>query len=118
MVIAANIEGHQKRFEAFRAAKRPAEESDNLYIGGGDVLVTGWREREIIARHKPLAGASIIDLGCGIGRLTRYLAEEPIGSYLGTDIIPDILARAARRQDASWPSDESDKMKRWVTLLG
>jgi 2-polyprenyl-3-methyl-5-hydroxy-6-metoxy-1,4-benzoquinol methylase len=64
------------------------------YVGGGQRYSIGHREKEAIARHHPLQGAAIVDVGCGIGRLTTSLAGEPIASYLGTDILPEVLDEA------------------------
>jgi SAM-dependent methyltransferase len=47
-----------------------------------------------LRRHRALENACVIDLGCGIGRLTSYLLDAGISRYLGTDILPEILAEA------------------------
>jgi 2-polyprenyl-3-methyl-5-hydroxy-6-metoxy-1,4-benzoquinol methylase len=59
-----------------------------------DVHRIGFMERTIAARHHALAGASVVDIGCGVGRLTRYLVPENLGAYLGTDVVPEALALA------------------------
>lgn len=102
MVNPENLAGHEQRFHALRAAK-PDHEADNLYVGGGDPIHIGYREKELISRHRPLEGAFVVDVGCGIGRLTRYVAREPVRGYLGTDIMPEILSRA--RETASGRPD-------------
>ena len=38
----------------------------------------------------------MVDLGCGIGRLTRYIVSQPVNSYLGVDIIPETIAEAEK----------------------
>jgi SAM-dependent methyltransferase len=88
-----NIAGHRKRFEDLNARK-PEGEAANLFVGGGDPIHIGYREKELISRHSPLNGAYVVDIGCGIGRLTQYVAKEAVDGYLGTDIVPEILARA------------------------
>jgi SAM-dependent methyltransferase len=97
-----NIAGHRKRFEDLKARK-PEEEAANLFVGGGDPIHIGYREKELISRHIPLNGAYVVDVGCGIGRLTQYVAKEAVVGYLGIDIVPEILAsareRAGGRQD-------------------
>ena len=35
-----------------------------MFVGGGDALVTGFNELELIRKYKPLQGASVIDIGC------------------------------------------------------
>jgi ubiquinone/menaquinone biosynthesis C-methylase UbiE len=90
-----NVPGHRKRLEELLETKERGEALE-IYVGGGDRYSIGHREKEAIARHHPLAGASVVDIGCGIGRLTTSLAKEPIGTYLGTDILPEMLDEARR----------------------
>jgi SAM-dependent methyltransferase len=99
MVDSNNLAGHRARFEQLFQNK-PRDEAFQLYVGGNaDRLSIGHREKEAIAHHRDLAEARIIDIGCGIGRLTRFLKEEPITSYLGFDIIDEVLAEAAATVD-------------------
>lgn len=98
MVNANNVAGHRARFEHFKKTL-PPDELGPRYVGGGDVHYIGYMEREVIARHASFEGASVVDVGCGIGRLTRYLKPEPIRSYLGIDVVTEILEEAARSVD-------------------
>jgi SAM-dependent methyltransferase len=91
-----NIEGHRARLE-FLKKRLPPEKVGFAYVGGGDRIdpaLVGFMEEEAIRRHRPLTGAYVIDLGCGVGRLTKYLLSAGIDRYLGTDILPEILAEA------------------------
>ncbi|WP_157749336.1 class I SAM-dependent methyltransferase [Jatrophihabitans sp. GAS493] len=63
-------------------------------MGDGDPLEVGHKELELIETFSELDRLSVVDVGCGIGRLTQYLVHEPIGHYLGLDIIPEILEQA------------------------
>lgn len=38
----------------------------------------------------------LIDVGCGSGRLTSKIASYLTGAYLGTDVVPDLLAHASK----------------------
>jgi trans-aconitate 2-methyltransferase len=52
---------------------------------------------ELLDRIPDRAFASIVDLGCGSGELTRSLAERwPAARVLGLDSSPDMLASSAR----------------------
>jgi len=46
----------------------------------------------------PLAGAKILDVGCGLGHLYPFLVEK-FGEvdYHGVDIVPEMVAHAAKR---------------------
>lgn len=47
-----------------------------------------------LALLPPLTGKRIVDLGCGFGQLSRYLAGEGAASVLGIDLSAKMLARA------------------------
>jgi 2-polyprenyl-3-methyl-5-hydroxy-6-metoxy-1,4-benzoquinol methylase len=42
-----------------------------------------------------VAGRRVVDLGCGFGQLSRWLADEGSASVLGIDLSEKMLARAA-----------------------
>lgn len=88
-----NIAGHRAKYEHLNT-HIPKEDVGPTFVGGGDAALTGYNELETIRNFKKLNGASIIDVGCGIGRLTKYLLHESVGEYLGLDIIPEILQDA------------------------
>jgi SAM-dependent methyltransferase len=88
-----NVPGHRRRLDELLETL-PRMSALEEYVGGGARYSIGHREKEAIARHHPLDDASIVDIGCGIGRLTTSLAGEPIASYLGTDILPEVLDEA------------------------
>lgn len=90
-----NVAGHRAKYETL-SASLPKEEVGPLFVGGGDAVLTGFNELELIRKYKRLQGASVIDIGCGIGRLTRYMLQEGLSAYLGLDIIPEILEEAVR----------------------
>src|SRR5262245_48005321 len=52
---------------------------------GGDYEETGWRERAILEYAGLRAGMTLVDVGCGSGRLASALADMPL-DYLGTDV--------------------------------
>lgn len=93
-----NLTGHRARYDFLRK-KLPPDKVGFAYVGGGDKIdpaLVGFIEEELIRRHHALDDAHVVDLGCGVGRLTRYLVDSPVRSYLGIDIIPEILADAEK----------------------
>jgi SAM-dependent methyltransferase len=88
-----NVAGHRAKYEYLKA-NLPREEVGGQFIGGGAALAIGFIELEIIRHFTDLKGAFVVDIGCGIGRLTGHLVHEDIAGYLGIDIIPEILREA------------------------
>lgn len=83
--------------------------SDPAMRGGGwedhlDAFIASG-EDEVVALTSRLAGlgldagAPALDFGCGVGRVTRALAER-IGEAHGVDIALPMIARARAREDA------------------
>jgi SAM-dependent methyltransferase len=91
--LSDNIAGHRAKYEHL-LRNLPAAEVGPTYVGDGDPVGVGYAELEAIREFCSLDGAAIVDVGCGIGRLTRHLVHEPIGRYLGLDIIPEIMQDA------------------------
>jgi SAM-dependent methyltransferase len=88
-----NVAGHRARYEYLKA-NLPREEIGVQFVGGGDPAGIGFIELEIIRHFRDLKGAFVVDIGCGIGRLTRHLVHEDIAGYLGIDIIPEVMREA------------------------
>jgi SAM-dependent methyltransferase len=63
---------------------------------GGDFNAMGALQVAILKHYGLGSGASVIDVGCGVGRLANALQGYLRGDYLGTDPIPAFL-RSARR---------------------
>jgi 2-polyprenyl-3-methyl-5-hydroxy-6-metoxy-1,4-benzoquinol methylase len=72
--LADNVAGHRMKYDILTASLSP-DEAGAVYVGGGDPVVTGYKELEIIRSFRSIHNASIIDIGCGIGRLTQHLVH-------------------------------------------
>jgi SAM-dependent methyltransferase len=88
-----NLTGHRAKYEYLKA-NLPREEVGGQFVGGGPALAIGFIELEIIRHFTDLKGAFVVDIGCGIGRLTRHLVHEDIVGYLGIDVIPEVMREA------------------------
>lgn len=68
-----------------------------------DVVIRGLSNHgdRLLERFPPVAGARVLDIGCGFGDMTRQLAElvGPRGSAVGVDAAPRFVESAA--QEAS-----------------
>ncbi len=64
---------------------------------GGEFVAFGIVEREMLAHYGLRPEHSLVDVGCGAGRLSAALRDTHRGAYLGTDVVPALLreARAA-----------------------
>jgi SAM-dependent methyltransferase len=58
------------------------------------------RYNEFLARLIPLEASSVIDIGCGLGRLTNTLATST-RKVIGVDLSPEMIARAKSLEDNS-----------------
>lgn len=67
----------------------------DLVVGGGGYDRIGARLAEVVASAADLSGrVSLLDLGCGSGRLPAALQARAELDYLGVDILPELLAHA------------------------
>lgn len=69
---------------------------------GGDFEALGILERQLLIQHGLPKDGYLIDVGCGSGRLAYPLSDYLTGSYLGIDIVPDVVKYArqlVRRSD-------------------
>jgi SAM-dependent methyltransferase len=88
-----NVAGHRAKYDHLMQ-HMPAKEAGETYVGGGDPIVTGFHELETLRSLADLSDAVVVDVGCGIGRLTQHLVDEPIRRYFGIDVIPEVLQQA------------------------
>lgn len=63
---------------------------------------TIWRQIKTVTGYSPVAGDAVVEIGCGVGRLTRAIAPE-VGRILAVDISEKMLAMA---REAGLPNVE------------
>jgi ubiquinone/menaquinone biosynthesis C-methylase UbiE len=88
-----------RRLVAQLAATRPLDEAMALAVGGGNYEAIGTAEAELLIESGFGAGHSLIDIGCGSGRLSSHLSKRfgDAITYLGVDVVPELLEYARRR---------------------
>jgi SAM-dependent methyltransferase len=62
-------------------------------VGGGDFVEMGRLQRAIVLKAGLAPGMSMVDVGCGSGRLAYALRDDPVG-YLGIDVMPEAIEHA------------------------
>jgi SAM-dependent methyltransferase len=73
----------------------PHDEAMRMAVGG-EFDAVGFLERETLVYHGLRRDDYLIDVGCGSGRLAKPLSEYLSGKYLGTDIVPELVAYARK----------------------
>jgi SAM-dependent methyltransferase len=86
-----NREAHLKRFAAFLQSRDTRTAAFDM-VGGGDFERVGFTEACLLDTFAPVPeDGLLVDVGCGPGRLARYLTKRRRLRYIGTDIVPDLL---------------------------
>jgi ubiquinone/menaquinone biosynthesis C-methylase UbiE len=68
---------------------------------GGEFEAMGLIERDLLLSQGLRPDGFVVDVGCGSGRLSKPLSTYLTGSYLGTDVVPELLEHA--RQSVARP---------------
>lgn len=69
--------------------------SPETSIGNGDYQLIGRLEKALLFREGFTPSGTLVDLGCGTGRLAIHIVPEMQGGrYIGTDISPTMLKHA------------------------
>ena len=67
---------------------------------GGEFGAIGTIERDLLVQWGLADDAYLVDIGCGSGRLAQPLDRSGFaGRYLGTDVVPELLAHARKSTD-------------------
>lgn len=86
-------ERYRRHFQSLASDQREEKNAAELAVGG-DFERIGKIEFEILRKFGLETHHSVVDIGCGSGRLASCLAETHAGPYLGTDIVPELLEHA------------------------
>jgi ubiquinone/menaquinone biosynthesis C-methylase UbiE len=105
------VEEYQRHVAGLKA-QHSRDEAMQLAVGG-DYDAIGSAQASLIAEFGLRDGMSLIDLGCGSGRLAKHVAKRFSGiRYLGIDIIQDLLDYAAEQS----PRDYRFVLSRSLTI--
>jgi SAM-dependent methyltransferase len=77
-------------------ADHPLDEAMSLAVGG-DYDAVGPGLADLLQAQGLRGGMSLLDLGCGSGRLAHALGSRVALDYLGLDVVPELLAYARTR---------------------
>jgi len=80
-----------------RAKATMSHEEAMQYAVGGGFEAFGVIEAAILRHYGLGEDDMLVDVGCGSGRLAIPLSRTHRGGYLGTDLVPDLLAYARGR---------------------
>jgi SAM-dependent methyltransferase len=83
------------RYVASLTARLPRERAMEQAIGGSFDQI-GAIELGLLKHYGLAPDARLIDVGCGSGRLAKPLSGYLTGSYLGLDLVPDLIDHARR----------------------
>jgi len=87
------------------------EEAMSLAVGGRYYDI-GAIERQILIQAGLLAGHTLIDVGCGSGRTAYALRTYLDGSYIGYDIVPELVEYAKEKcQRPDWKFGTVDRIQ-------
>lgn len=94
------------------AARSSEEES----VGGDSFELIGLMERSLLEMEGLRPTDTLVDVGCGVGRLaTKVIPKLEGGHYIGTDVSDLMLSRAAARVLAEVPAPPCEVS--WVKQL-
>jgi ubiquinone/menaquinone biosynthesis C-methylase UbiE len=80
---------------------KPRDEAMSIAVGG-DYEATGEREADVLQHYGLRDGMSLIDLGCGSGRLAHAISKRISIDYLGSDVVPKLLDYARTKAPPSY----------------
>jgi len=95
------VEDYQKHVQNLISSCQTIDEAMSLAVGGG-YLEIGQIEKDILLYAGMQPRMSIIDYGCGSGRLAHALPEEYNLNYLGIDIVDELLDYAVSKSPSNY----------------
>jgi SAM-dependent methyltransferase len=106
MPIPSSLAPVRDIFEAMRTEKINGHPLADV-VGGGDPEVVAGEVVTAIEKYATLnAGESILDVGCGCGRIAAALTQyvDPTSKYIGIDIVPGLIDFARNFITPRYPS--------------
>jgi ubiquinone/menaquinone biosynthesis C-methylase UbiE len=96
-----------RRTVANFTAALPVEEAMAKSVGGGGREAfesIGKQELELLVEFGFRDGHALVDIGCGSGRLSAQISRRfgTAISYLGTDVVPELLAHAKANASSAY----------------
>ena len=85
---------HRRQFKILRGAYS-LDKAAQMAVGG-EFDAIGRLLREALIHHGVKKQDYVIDVGCGSGRLAKPLSEYLTGTYLGIDVVPELLNYARK----------------------
>ena len=85
---------HNRVVKVLRQSYSPAEAAKKAV--GGEFDAIGVLLREALVYHGLRKTDYLIDVGCGSGRLAKPLSTYLEGSYLGIDVVPELVTFARK----------------------
>ncbi|MGH7995011.1 MAG: class I SAM-dependent methyltransferase [Opitutaceae bacterium] len=85
----------KSQYEALWTTLSKTEKAAEAAVGG-DFDAIGALEFQLLKLVGLTRDSSVVDVGCGSGRLAKQLTPWLRGPYLGTDILPPLLEHARR----------------------
>lgn len=104
MPLESRLEHYRKTYQLHLARLREELGDEDKAIAatvGGEFEVFGRIECDLLTSLGLGKDQSVIDVGCGCGRLSYYLRDYSAAKYTGIDVIPELVAYARRRANRS-----------------
>lgn len=90
----SNTEIQNARYKSLRPTRDQRTAAFDM-VGGGDYEKIGLIEKLILDKYAEVPpSGTLVDVGCGPGRLARYLTDRQDIRYIGTDVVEDLLTVA------------------------
>jgi SAM-dependent methyltransferase len=83
------------RFVELLKTEMAHDQAMELAIGGGFDAI-GTTEAALLRHYGLPQDGHLVDVGCGSGRLARPMSQWLKGTYLGIDLVPDLVAHARK----------------------
>ena len=88
----------------------PRDAAMSMAAGGGGYIETGNLQKEILLYYGLKPNMSIIDFGCGSGRLAHALPADYNLNYLGIDVIEELLVYARKKSPKNYKFNIHNKL--------